>query len=49
MTIEALKYDILAKIVGIQNEAVLQRVKEMLESISNDNDLLYRVVKPGRT
>jgi hypothetical protein len=48
MTIEALKYDILAKIVGIQNEAVLQRVKEMLESISKDNDLLYRVVKPIR-
>ena len=46
MKIEALKYEIFAKIVGIQNEAVLQRVKEMLESISKDNDLLYRVVKP---
>ena len=34
MTIEALKYEIFAKIVGIQNEAALQRVKEMLESIS---------------
>lgn len=48
MTIEALKYEIFAKIVGIQNEAALQRVKEMLESISKENDLLYRVVKPIR-
>ena len=48
MTIEALKYEIFAKIVSIQNEAVLQRVKEMLEGISKDNDLLYRVVKPVR-
>jgi hypothetical protein len=48
MTIDTLKYEILAKIASIQNEAVLQRVKEMLESISKDNDLLYRVVKPIR-
>ena len=48
MTIEALKYELFAKIVGIQNEAVLQRVKEMLDTISKDNDLLYRVVKPIR-
>jgi hypothetical protein len=48
MTIEALKYELLAKIVSIQNEVDLQRVKEMLESLSKDNDLLYRVVKPVR-
>jgi hypothetical protein len=48
MTIEALKYELLAKIVSIQNEADLQRVREMLESLSKDNDLLYRIVKPVR-
>jgi hypothetical protein len=48
MTIEALKYELFAKIVSIQNEADLQRVKEMLESLSKDNDLLYRIVKPVR-
>jgi hypothetical protein len=48
MTIEALKYELFAKIVSIQNEADLQRVREMLESLSKDNDLLYRIVKPVR-
>jgi hypothetical protein len=48
MAIETLKYEILAKIVSIQNEALLQRVKELLEGVSKDNDLLYRVVKPIR-
>jgi hypothetical protein len=48
MTIETLKYEILAKIVSIQNEAVLQRLKDVLDSISKDNDLLYRIVKPVR-
>jgi uncharacterized protein YjcR len=48
MTIEALKYELFAKIVNIQNEADLQRVREMLESLSKDNDLLYRIVKPVR-
>jgi adenine-specific DNA methylase len=46
MTIEALKYQIFEKIARIQNEVVLQRVKDMLENISKDNDLLYRVLKP---
>ncbi len=46
MTIETLKYEILAKIVSIQNEAVLQQVKELLESVSKENALFYRVVKP---
>jgi hypothetical protein len=48
MTIEALKYELLAKIVNIQSETDLKRVKEMLDSLSKDNDLLYRMVKPVR-
>jgi flagellar biosynthesis/type III secretory pathway protein FliH len=49
MTIEALKKEILAQIVQIQNEAVLQKVRAMLESVSKENDLFYRVVKPVRS
>ena len=41
MTIEALKYELLAKIVSIQSETDLKRVKEMLDSLSKDNDLLW--------
>lgn len=48
MTIETLKKEILTQIVSIQNEAVLKRVKEILDSISKENDLLYRIVKPVR-
>lgn len=48
MTIEALKYEIMAKIVNIQNEAVLQQVRKILEGVSKENDLLYRAVKPIR-
>lgn len=48
MTIEALKYELLAKIVSIQSETDLKRVKEMLDSLSEDNALLYRMVKPVR-
>jgi hypothetical protein len=48
MTIETLKYELVAKIVSIQNKEDLQRVKDMLESLSKDNDLLYRIVKPVR-
>ena len=46
MTIEALKYELLAKIVSIQSETDLKRVKEMLDSLSKNNDLLYRMIKP---
>jgi hypothetical protein len=49
MTIEALKKEIFAQIVQIQNEAVLQKVRAMLESVSKENDLFYRVVKPVRS
>jgi hypothetical protein len=48
MSIETLKYELFAKIMNIQNEAVLQRVKELIEQISNENDLLNRVIKPVR-
>ncbi len=48
MTIEALKYEILAKIVGIQNKAVLQQVRKILEGVSKENELFYRAVKPIR-
>ncbi len=48
MNIEALKYEIFAKIVGIQDEAILQKIKELLQSISNENDLFNRVIKPIR-
>jgi hypothetical protein len=48
MTIETLKYELLAKIVSIQNKEDLQRVKDMFESLSKENDLLYRIVKPVR-
>ncbi len=48
MNMEALKYEIFAKIVGIQDEAILQKIKEWLQSISNENDLFNRVIKPIR-
>jgi hypothetical protein len=48
MNMEALKYEIFAKIVGIQDEAILQKIKELLQSISNENDLFNRVIKPIR-
>ena len=48
MTIEALKYEIFTKIANIQDEGLLQKVKDMLESISKENDLLQRVIKPIR-
>jgi hypothetical protein len=48
MTINDLKYQIFTQIARIQNEEMLQRVKDMLENISNENDLLYRAVKPLR-
>jgi hypothetical protein len=48
MTIEALKKEIFAQIVQIQNEAVLQKVRAMLESVSKENELFYRIVKPVR-
>ena len=48
MTIEKLKYEILAEIVKTNDEAILNSIKEMLLKVTSDNDLFNRVVKPTR-
>ena len=48
MTIEKLKYEILAEIVKTNDEAILNSIKEMLQKVSSDNDLFNRIVKPTR-
>ena len=48
MTIEKLKYEILAEIVKTNDEAILNSIKEMLLKVSSENDLFNRIVKPTR-
>ena len=48
MTIEKLKYEILAEIVKTNDEAILNSIKEMLKKVSSENDLFNRIVKPIR-
>ena len=48
MSIEALKYEIFTQLMTIHDATILQKVKELLENISKENELLYRIFKPMR-